>query len=161
MPPPPKITYTEAAFGKFLYAFSHAPYGEKHGLMEQFALDHDLAVSTVGYHVRRYKRHRNITGTLNPGDVPEPRPEPMAADIGGVDELALAFTSDEAAVLAALAPPRYLTLAEIAERAGLPPHRAWHAVHRLLNYKRIMPSLSRICTVTRGERPAFKACYNL
>ena len=156
MPPPPKITYTEAEFDALLYALSHTPYGGKRSLIEWFALDHDLSASTVEGRVRRYKRHRGLTGMLKPGDVPRSN---RAAEIVG--EEGFAFTSDEALVLRALAPPRYLTLAEIAERAGLPPHRAWHAVHRLLNYKRLMPSLSRICTVTRGERPTFKACYNL
>ena len=167
MPPPPKITYTEAEFGEFLYELSHAPYGQKHSLMERFALDHDLAVSTVGYHVRRYKSRRNITGPLNPGDVPEPAPVESADLRSALDREVnaagdvFAFTSDEALVLLALEGRRYLTLAEIAEWTGLPPKRVWHAVHRLLNYKRVMPAIERICTVTRGTRPTFKVCYNL
>ena len=150
-------------FGAFLYRFSQIPRGQRGALVEQFADEVGLHVRTVlmDPSAYRYIAERKLelgidaAVAIMPGDVPEPVPEVHAA--GDV----FAFTSDEALVLLALEGRRYLTLAEIAERTGLPPHRAWHAVHRLLNYKRVMPAIARICLVTRSERPTFKACYNL
>lgn len=69
------------------------------------------------------------------------------------------LTSDERRACALLRADRRRTTLEVAHLLGIPERRAWHAVHRLLNWRIITAALPKICPVRFSEAPTFKLSH--